>query len=249
MTKLVSIITPMYNSEKTIVQMITSVIEQTYKNWELLIADDLSTDHSVELVEEFVKKDSRIKLLRTEINTGPAESRNRSISVANGEYIAFLDSDDTWSPDKLKTQVKLLQQPNIFFVYSSYELMNDKGQTYNKQIFVPSSATYTQLLKSNYIPCLTVMYDCKELGKYYMKKIGHEDYVCWLDILKTGTTAYGIKDVLAQYRVHSNTVSSNKLKIYKYQWNIYRNELKLDLLRSSYYFIWYTIKGLKKHFF
>ncbi|MCU7940171.1 MAG: glycosyltransferase, partial [gamma proteobacterium symbiont of Bathyaustriella thionipta] len=113
MSKLVSIITPMYNSNKTIRQMMDSVLAQTYDNWELIIADDLSTDQSVKLVEEYVKKDPRIKLLRTKINTGTAESRNRSISEAKGDYIAFLDSDDTWSSEKLSLQVKAIVDPTV----------------------------------------------------------------------------------------------------------------------------------------
>ena len=239
----------MFNSEKTIEQTIESVLQQTYPNWELLIADDLSNDTSIEIVTKYTQNHPRIKLIKTDINTGPAKCRNRAISEAQGYYIAFLDSDDTWHPDKLSKQVEYMRKNNALLVYSSYAYMNDKGLLTGKKISVPKTVSYHQLLKSNVIPCLTSIYNANTLGKFYMKSIGHEDYLYWLLMLKTGIVAHGLKDVLAQYRVHANTVSSNKFKVSQFQWKIYREELKLGLFKSLYYFLWYTILGFKKHIF
>jgi len=249
MSALVSIITPMFNSEKTIKKMLESVLSQTYSNWELLIADDLSTDSSVELVEHYSKMDSRIKLIRTSSNTGPAKCRNRAITEAQGQYMAFLDSDDAWHFEKLSKQIEYMNSSNAVLVYSSYAYMDDKGNLTGKQITVPAKVDYDGLLKSNVIPCLTAVYNIQKLGKFYMKEIGHEDYLYWLNILKMGVTAHGLKDVLAFYRIHANTVSSNKLKVSQYQWKIYRQELNFGIFKSLYYFSWYTLLGFKKHFF
>ena len=249
MPNLVSIITPMYNSEKTIQQMIESVLQQTYTNWELIIADDLSSDASVTIIEQYQQNDPRIKLIAAKINTGPAECRNRGISKAKGDYLAFLDSDDSWRPEKLSKQIDYMQKNNALLVYSSYAYMDEKGRLTGKTIQVPKTVIYHQLLKSNVIPCLTAIYNIKKLGKFYMKPIGHEDYLYWLTILKTGIIAHGLQDTLAQYRIHPNTISSNKLKVSQFQWKIYRKELKLGLLESLYYFSWYTILGFKKHVF
>jgi teichuronic acid biosynthesis glycosyltransferase TuaG len=250
MSDLVSIITPLYNAEKTIRKTIDSVLAQSHQNWEMLIADDLSPDNSVAIVEEYIQQDSRIKLIKTDDNTGPAECRNRAIRAASGDFMAFLDSDDAWNPDKLSKQLQLMQEKDALFCYSSYELMNEEGVLTGKKVTVPASTTFTQMLKSNVIPCVTVIYNIKELGKFYMKSVGHEDYVCWLNILKSkDITAVGHTDTLAQYRIQSHSVSSNKLKVSQYQWRIYRDELKLGLITSSYYFIWYTLKGIKKHLF
>jgi glycosyltransferase involved in cell wall biosynthesis len=245
MNSLVSIITPSYNSIKFIEETILSVLAQSYEEWEMIIVDDVSTDGSDKIVEEYVKKDSRIKFIRLARNSGASKARNRAIEEATGRYIAFLDSDDTWNPNKLEKQVEFLQKNNLALTYSAYDTM-DENSSYVNRRSVKESITYADMLKSNHIGNLTGVYDVKFFGKVYMKEIGHEDYVLWLTLLKKVKEAKGINEPLANYRILSNSLSSNKLKVLKWQWYIYREVEKLNIFQSSYYFIWYIFYALKK---
>jgi glycosyltransferase involved in cell wall biosynthesis len=245
MSILVSIITPSYNSIKFIEETILSVLAQSYEEWEMIIVDDVSTDGSDKIVEEYAKKDSRIKFIRLARNSGASKARNRAIEEATGRYIAFLDSDDTWNPNKLEKQVEFLQKNNLALTYSAYDTM-DENSSYVNRRSVKESITYADMLKSNHIGNLTGVYDVKFFGKVYMKEIGHEDYVLWLTLLKKVKEAKGINEPLANYRILSNSLSSNKLKVLKWQWYIYREVEKLNIFQSSYYFIWYIFYALKK---
>ena len=247
MAHLVSIVTPMFNAEKHIEQTIASVQSQTYQNWELLIADDGSSDGSVDLVRDFAASDDRIKLIPTTQNTGPAGARNRSIAQAQGRYLSFLDSDDFWRADKLQVQLDFMANSSAQITYSNYQQVDESGENIGGPIEVPERVTYQTLLNSNAIPCLTALYDTKMLGKQMMESVGHEDYVYWLSLLKSGCSAQGLNEVLAFYRVRQGSVSNNKLKAAGFQWNIYRNIEELSLIRSLYHFSIYTYQGLKKH--
>jgi glycosyltransferase involved in cell wall biosynthesis len=241
----VSIIIPSYNSSKYIKATIESVLAQTYTNWEMIIVDDVSSDGSDKIVEEYAKTDRRVKFIRLPTNLGVAKARNRAIKEATGRYIAFLDSDDTWKPSKLEKQVEFLQKNNLALTYSAYDTM-DENSSYINRRSVRESITYTDMLKSNHIGNLTGMYDVEFFGKVYMQEIGHEDYVLWLTLLKKVKEAKGINEPLANYRILSNSLSSNKLKVLKWQWYIYREVEKLNIFQSSYYFIWYVFYALKK---
>lgn len=246
--ELVSVIMPNYNGANFIFDAIQSVINQTYDNWELIIVDDCSKDNSVEIIRRFQEKDLRIKLkINSKPSGSPAEPRNMAIGMAKGRYIAFLDSDDCWQPEKLEKQLRCFNSRNIALVYSSYEKIDQLGLKCGKDIIVPSSITYKQLLKGNCIGCLTVIYDRKLVGDIIFKKIGHEDYLMWLTILKGGLKAVGVRDVLAKYRVTNNSVSSNKLQAAKWYWTIIRKEEHISLLKSIYYFYHYAIFSLEKH--
>jgi teichuronic acid biosynthesis glycosyltransferase TuaG len=246
---LISIITPCYNSEKFIVQTIESIIDQTYLYWELLIIDDCSTDNTISIIKEYLKKDERIKLFSTTKNSkSPVEPRNIGIKSAQGRYIAFLDSDDIWLPSKLEKQIKLFKNDKVAVVFSYYEKINEKGERKKRIITSPSSVTYNQLLKSNYIGCLSAMYDTSKVGKIYFNSIGHEDYAYWLTILRFGYIACNTNTVEALYRVRENSVSTNILKASKWTWNVYRKYLQLNICQSLYYFCFYLLKALQKHF-
>jgi len=246
--KLVSIIMPCYNASSVISKSIDSVLNQSYANWELLITNDCSTDNSEEIIEEYLKKDSRIKLFNLEHNNGVAAARNNSISHAKGDYICFLDSDDTWFSKKLEKQVIFMLENNYQFSYTGYRKINNEDVFISKPIKVSSKGVYYKdLLKHNEIGCLTVMISKNVLGKHKMIKVGHEDYVLWLSILKKGVVAYGINEVLASYRVGNESISSNKLKAAGFTWNIYRNIEKKNLFISSYYFINYAFYSLIKY--
>ena len=247
MNSLISIITPSYNSSKFISQTIESVISQTYENWEMIIVDDMSPDNSNEIIEEFIKKDSRIKLIKLEKNGGPAVARNRAIKEAQGRYMAFLDADDLWMPEKLKKQIAFMNENDLAFTYSSYGLIdednNDLGEFITKE-----TITYTSMLKTCSVGCLTAIYDTEKLGKVFMPNIlKRQDYGTWLKILKNIKTTKGIIEPLATYRILKNSVSSNKIKASMYQWKIYREVEKLSLFKSIYYFVQYAYYGFKKY--
>ncbi len=247
MRDLVSIITPVYNASKYLAGMIESVLAQTYPEWELLLSDDCSTDESMSIASSYSQKDERVKLLASDKNTGPAGCRNRAIRAARGKYIAFLDSDDLWVPDKLDFQIEFMTTGKHYLSFAAYQKIDEQGNRIGNELYGPRSVSYDQLLNSNVIPCLTAMYDTERLGKYFMEDIGHEDYVYWLKILKRGYIAYGIDKVLAYYRVRKGSVSNNKLKAASFQWAIYRNVVDLSLWKSLYHFSIYSYHGLRKH--
>lgn len=243
----VSIIMPLYNSEIFLPLAIKSVINQTYKNWELLIIDDKSTDNSLQIAKEYTERDCRIKVIELQNNSGPAIARNTGIQVAKGKYIAFLDSDDMWMPEKLELQIKFMNERNASFSYTAYKKIDEDGE--NRGIVsVPESITYNKLLNTNIIGCLTAVYNAEKLGKVYMPNIiKRQDYALWLKILKNEGQAFGLNVPLAVYRVRKNSVSSNKFRAAVYQWKIYREIEEINLLKSLYHFINYMYYGFKKY--
>ena len=242
---LVSIIMPLYNCERFVGDSIESVISQTYHNWELIVVNDKSTDNSSIIVEKYIYKDSRVKLIHLDRNSGPVQARNRAIREAKGRYISFLDSDDVWLSNKLQYQIAFLNDNNLVLTYSTYETMDENSKYINTRN-VSEIITYKDMLKSNQIGNLTGIYDVDFFGKVYMENIRHEDYVLWLKLLKQIPYTEGLTQTLARYRIMSNSISSNKLKVLKWQWNIYRKIEKLTILQSSYYFIFYVYNSLKK---
>ena len=242
-----TIITPSYNSEQYIDETIKSVISQTYQNWELIIIDDDSSDNSVRIIENYVKKDNRIILIKLSNNRGPAIARNTGITLAKGRYIAFLDSDDIWLPEKLSKQLHLLNIRDLPFTCSAYNVINESGEIVSKFI-PPKQISYNSMLKTSSIGCSTVVYDTWKLGKLFMPNLQkQQDYVLWLTLIKKIDLAEGTSEVLANYRLRDNSVSSNKIKCGIYQWKIYRKLEQISLLKSSYYFIHYVINGLTKY--
>lgn len=245
---LVSIITPCYNSELYISETIESVIAQTFQNWEMLIVDDCSNDDSAKIIKEYVATDPRIHYIKTNQASGaPTEPRNIAIGLAKGRYIAFLDSDDLWLPKKIEEHLRVFaEDETAAIVFSYYEKIDENGYRNNRIILSPAKISYNTLLLGNVIGCLTCMYDTEKVGKIFLKKIGHEDYMLWLDILKSGYYAVNTNTIQALYRVRDNSVSSNKFKALKWQWDIYRNSLKLGFIQSVYCFICYALKALVK---
>ena len=241
----VSIITPAYNSGRFVALTIASVLEQTYENWELLLVDDCSTDNTLNIIEPFLK-DYRIKLLTNKSNQGVAYSRNLAIKEAKGRFIAFLDSDDMWATDKLQKQISFMKLNNYALTHTSYRKINLRNELISNALPVSKKVSYSQLIKHNEMGCLTCVYDSHRIGKFYFIKVGHEDFVYWLAILKQGICSYGLNIPLAYYRVHKNTISSNKFKAAKFTWSIYRNIEKFGFLKSLYIFSHYTCRSLFK---
>lgn len=244
MNPLISIIMPAYNA-KNIEESIESVLMQSYKNFELLIVDDCSSDDTIERIRIF--NDDRISVTTLKKNGGVANARNVAIEKSTGEFIAFLDADDLWHPEKLKTQINFMLNDGVDFSYTdfiSFEVKNRK-KIVGKKRRTKERETFQSLLKRNGIGCLTVVISSKILKKYRMKQVGHEDYVLWLDILvQEGITAFNVGEVLAEYRVDSNSLSGNKIKAGKWQWNIYRDVYSYGLIKSLYYFAHYTYNGI-----
>lgn len=247
MVPIVSIITPCYNAESFISSTIESVLAQSFRNWEIIIVDDCSLDNSSAIIKKYQNEDSRIRYLRTNKPSGsPTIPRNIGIKEAKGRYIAFLDSDDIWLPDKLEKQLKVFTESEVAIVYSNYEKMEQNGKCCGREIIAPSTVDYSLLLKGNCIGCLTAMYDTEKVGKVFFKKIGHEDYLLWLSILKKGNKAKNTNTVTALYRIGGHSVSSNKLKTILWQWHILNNEECLPIHQAIYYFIHYAIRAFWK---
>ncbi|WP_223229390.1 glycosyltransferase family 2 protein [Campylobacter concisus] len=238
---------PSYNSEKFIIESVESVLVQTYSNWELIIVDDCSPDSSNHIIMKYVDSDHRIKLIKLEKNSGPAVARNTAIEAANGRYIAFLDSDDVWLPNKLEKQIKFMQDNDLAFTYSSYKLVGEDNEDLGLFI-TKDKISYFDMLKTCSVGCLTAIYDTEKIGKQYMPLIlKRQDYGLWLKILKLIGETRGILEPLATYRIRKNSVSSNKVKAAKYQWKIYREIEKLSFLKSLYYFVFYAYNGVTKY--
>ncbi len=241
---LVSIITPSYNSSNYIAETIYSVINQSFTNWEMIIVDDNSTDNSIKIIQSFIEKDSRIKLIQFSKNSGSAVARNKAIEIAKGRYIAFLDSDDIWISTKLERQLAFMQENNFPFTYTAYDKIDEKGKIFG-HIGVSKKVNYKTLLKTNIIGCLTAIYDTNYFGRVAMPLIRkRQDFGLWLELLKKTEYAYGLNESLARYRVCSDSVSSKKYNVARFNWYLYRRIEKLTLLESAYYFSHYIIRGI-----
>jgi len=244
----VSIITPLYNSAPFIADTIRSVQDQTYTDWEMIIVDDCSTDDSVNIVQSFIEQDSRIKVIRLAQNFGPAVARNTAIEAAIGRYIAFLDSDDQWKPNKLEKQIKFMIDNNYSFTYTDCDVIDEEGRFKGIASAKPY-VSYSDMLKNNYIGCLTAVYDRKKLGKMYMPILRkRQDWALWLSILKKVPKAYSLSESLSIYRDRSKSISSNKIEMFKYHWQLYRNIEEFSLVNSSFlllrYLFYYFMRKL-----
>jgi glycosyltransferase involved in cell wall biosynthesis len=246
MQPLISVITPVYNSEKFLKSAIKSVINQTYKNWELIIINDNSNDDSHKIIKKY--KSKKIKYFVNPKTFGAGYSRNVGTRIAKGRYITFIDSDDIWHKNYLLKTYNFLKKNNYDFVFTSYFWMNEDG--FKKGIFqVPKKIDYKTILKSNPISCLTRMYDTKYIGKIYSPKLKiRQDYVFCLKILKRIKFAYGLNDPLAYRRLRSSSLSNNKIRSAIYQFYVYYKIENFNLFKSFYYLFFWFILGIIKHF-
>lgn len=225
MRDLVSIIVPAYNIEKYIAETIECVLNQTYQNWELEITDDCSTDGTVDAIVKYLSQDNRIHLWKLDKNSGAAEARNNSIRHARGRYIAFLDGDDWWYPDKLEKQIQFMEENNYEFTFTDFEYadatLNITGVSHK-----PKSLSYRKLLLGNNIGTPGVVYDTKNIGKLYMHNLKFsEDWMLWIDIAKRTGRAYALNCPLWKYRTLPNSLSRNKLENVKQNLRVYRKIL------------------------
>ena len=239
---MISIVVPVYNAEKYIATTIEMVQRQTYTDWELILVDDCSKDHSVDVMKSCIGANSdKIRLIQKEVNEGAAMARNTGIDAARGRYIAFLDADDIWYPGKLEKELAFLEKHDAAFVFSSYEFGDEDGVPTGKAVHVPKTLTYRQALSRTVIFTSTVLLDTQQTGKelIHMPKIGSEDTATWWKILKAGFTAYGLDESLAIYRRPPQSLSSNKGTAVKRIWNLYRTEAKMSVATAFIYmFFW-----------
>lgn len=232
----VSIITPTYNCARFIGETIESVINQTYQDWEMIIVDDCSSDNTEEIVKKYSKDDNRIKYVKLEQNSGAAMARNKAMELATGKYMAFLDSDDIWTKDKLDKQIKFMEKNNYNITCTKYEQIDEIGQSLNKFIKVKNKVDYNGVLLTCPVGNSTVMYNVETLGKFEVPNIRkRNDDALWLQMLKKEKYIYGMNDILMKYRIRSNSISSNKVDLVKYHWYLYRKIENLSILRSTFH--------------
>lgn len=242
---LVSVIMPAYNCEDFIDDSILSVLNQTYKNVELLVVDDQSTDGTAEHIQQFAQQDPRVKFIQLAKNSGAAVARNTAIEQAEGRYLAFLDSDDLWEPKKLEKQIAFMEQNSYAFTCTPYDKVDEHGNRMGQVVPTKKAMGYEGVLKD----CpgnSTIVYNAEELGKFYSPDIKRRnDFVMWLQVIKKAGTIYGMDEVLTYYRVREGSLSVDKKKLLKYQWQVYRDIEKLSLVKSSYLVVYKVLQTLK----
>lgn len=246
---MVTIIMPAYNCERFLREAVESVKAQTYKDWELFIIDDCSTDGARSLAEKLARTDERITVLHNEVNSGVSSTRNRGVQESDSEWIAFLDSDDMWEPNKLEKQFELFSSvPEAKLLFTGSGFMYEDGERMDYVLHVPEKINRRELLKQNLVSCSSVLVRRELLLKYPMPEKGmmHEDFTVWLKILSEEKHAYGIDEPLLIYRRYDGSKSGNKLKAAKMNWNAYRH-VGLNPLEGAYYMCWYMIKGILKY--
>ena len=243
----ITIIMPAYNAEKTIREAVESVIAQTVKNWELIVIDDSSTDKTATILSELAATDSRIHFLQNEKNKGVSFTRNRAVESAKGEWIAFLDSDDMWKPDKLEKQLALLEKnPEMVICFTASSFIDDSGNPYEYVMPAPEIITYKELLHKNLMSCSSVMIRASVMKEIKMPADNmHEDFFTWLTVLKKHKFAYGVNEPLLIYRLSANSKSSNRVKSAKMLYNSYR-AIGYSLFTTTFFVLRYTLYSIKK---
>jgi teichuronic acid biosynthesis glycosyltransferase TuaG len=246
-SELVSIITPAFRAARFVGESIQSAVAQDYPNWEMLIVDDCSPDDTARRVEEWEKRDSRVRLLRQEQNGGPAAARNAALASSSGRFVAFLDSDDYWLPQKLSRQLEFMRTSGAAISFSGFRRISEDGRKIGRLLKVPPRLTYTQLLGNTAIATSTVIIDRAITGALQMRNVYYDDFVLWLTLLRQGHVAFGINEDLMRYRVVGKSVSRNKTKSAREVWKTYRNVEELGRLRSAWCFVNYSARGWLKY--
>ena len=243
----ISIIMPAYNAEATISESIQSVLSQTYGEWELIIIDDCSTDHTPTIIKTFLATEQRITYVRNEDNKGVAFSRNRGVSIARGELIAFLDADDLMTPNKLDEQIPFMFKHNAPITYTASTFMDAVGKKYHYILPVRFKLTYQELLGQNLMSCSSVIVKKEWLTKYPFPEQPniHEDFVVWLRIVKEVGCAYGLNEPLLTYRLSATSKSANRMTSAAMNYNVYRY-IGYKPIGSAFMMLRYAVHSIKK---
>ena len=242
----ISVVMPAYNAASTLVRSMASVLAQSHVEVELLVVDDRSRDATWELIRAAALADARVVPIRQPSNKGVAEARNAGIEAATGDFIAFLDSDDTWHPGKAARQLAHMQASGTLVCYAGYRRVDERGRVLSL-VRPPPRTGYADMLRSNRIGNLTGMYD-RRLGEARFRRIGHEDYVFWLELVRRAGQALRLPeaDPVADYLVRGDSLSGDKWKAARWQWRIYREIERLGRLRSGWYFAHYAGNAVLK---
>lgn len=245
---IVSVVMAAYNAQNFVEAAIESVVAQTMTDWEMIIVDDGSKDSTYRRAEAMAAQDSRIRLLRNEVNSGVAITRNTAIDHARGKYIAFIDSDDVWRPQKLERQLEKIRSTGAQLCYSSYSIISADGNKIRSDYLVPEEVCYESLLKENCILCSAMLVDTEQVRRFmFNTDFYHEDYVLSLELLRSGCLAVGCQETLLDWRYLEKSRSFNKFKSARNRWKIYREFLRLPMIKTLYYFTYYTVTGLRKY--
>jgi teichuronic acid biosynthesis glycosyltransferase TuaG len=237
----VTVITPAHDAARFLARTIESVRAQTFADWEMCVVDDGSSDATPEIVETIAREDPRVRLIRRPRAGGPAAARNEGIDRSRGRYVAFLDSDDLWRPEKLAIQLETMRRTGSTFTYTDYSLIDEQDRPLGRKILAPARMTYPELLKNTIIGCLTVMVERRRLGQHRMPDLRqHEDLSLWLDLLRDGGSAEGIPRDLASYRIVRGSASRDKVRAAMHLWSVYRRHEKLGLFDAAWYYAHYA---------
>jgi teichuronic acid biosynthesis glycosyltransferase TuaG len=246
-SELVSIITPAFRAARFVGESIRSAIAQDYRNWEMIIVDDCSPDDTVKCVDEWIKRDSRVRLIRQPRNGGPAAARNAALANSSGRFAAFLDSDDFWLPQKLSRQLEFMRANRAAFSFTGFRRISEDGGHTGRLLTVPERLTYAQLLGNTAIATSTVIIDRSITGALQMRHVYYDDFVLWLSLLRRGHMAFGMNEDLMRYRVVGKSVSRNKTRSAREVWKTYRHVENLGMLRSAWCFVNYSARGWLKY--
>ena len=244
----VSIITPALRAAHVIGDTIASVLAQSYDDWEMLIAEDCGPDDTRDVVRRWAAQDGRIKLIELERNGGPAAARNAALRAASGRWLAFLDSDDMWLPDKLARQLTFHRsQRGAKISFTGFRRITADGSKVGHYVGVPKALTYRGLLGHTAIATSTVIVDRATVQAFEMRKTYYDDFACWLELLKPGGVAVGLNEDLMRYRVLEKSVSRDKRNSAKQVWRAYREIEELGVASASWYFANYAVRALLKY--
>lgn len=246
---LVSVIMPSYNAAKYVERALNSVFEQTYQKVEIVIVDDHSSDGTPELIQKYADIHPEIRYVPLEKNMGAGYARNKALELARGQYVAFLDCDDEWMPDKLERQLKCMKENNTSFGYAAIEMIDEDGKVIKGKRKVRCTCDYQYLLRNTVIATSSVVVDRKAAGDFRMHlRRGGQDYATWLKLLRNGTVAFGINEVLVRYRVTGNSLSSNKWNSIRQVWEIQTQDEKIPKIRAAFHVCCFAVNALKKYF-
>lgn len=246
---LISVITPVYNVQRYIGKTIDSILGQTFGNFEIILVDDYSKDESAAIIKQYCDKYPNIIYYRQEKNMGAAVARNKALEVANGRYVAFLDSDDLWLPEKLEKQMKLMKNISAPMTYTAIEMIDENNVLVKPKRKVRESVDYLFLLHNTMIATSSVIVDRKQLGDFRMPlRRSGQDYATWLMLLRNGAVAYGIDEALVRYRVGNKSLSSNKLKSIKQVWEIQTQDEGINKLSAGFNVLCFCFNAFKKYF-
>lgn len=246
---LVSIITPVYNGAQFLPDIYHSLCDQTYSHFEWILINDCSKDHSEEIIQGYINEGKlKIHYVHNEKNLGAAGSRNEGLACVSGQYIAFLDVDDTWEAEKLSLQVEAMEANQWQLSYMDYNQVNLAGE-FIKSIIPPEKCSRRDILKTNHLGNLTCLVRSDLVKDIRFISQGAEDYIFWLAVMAKIDFAYKVKTnkPLCNYRISHRSLSGNKLRSATWQWAVYRQHLKLNIFTAFYYFCHYAIHGVIKH--